>query len=113
MPQGVRVRVSPPAQIHFRLMIIQNFTANEVTNKIDEISFSWESPSNIALVKYWGKNPDQTPKNSSISFTLSNCTTKTSILFKRIDKTSENIGFDLIFNGKKNTSFITKIVKFF
>ena len=101
MPQGVRVRVSPPAQIHFHLMIIQDFTANEVTNKIDEISFSWESPSNIALVKYWGKNPDQTPKNSSISFTLSNCTTKTSILFKRIDKTSENIGFDLIFDGKK------------
>ena len=62
MPQGVRVRVSPPAQIHFHLMIIQDFTANEVTNKIDEISFSWESPSNIALVKYWGKNPDQTPK---------------------------------------------------
>ena len=79
MPQGVRVRVSPPAQIHFHLMIIQDFIANEVTNKIDEISFSWESPSNIALVKYWGKNPDQTPKNSSISFTLSNCTTKTSI----------------------------------
>ena len=113
MPQGVRVRVSPPAQIHFHLMIIQDFTANEVTNKIDEISFSWESPSNIALVKYWGKNPDQTPKNSSISFTLSNCTTKTSILFKRIDKTSENIDFDLIFDGKKNTSFRPKIVKFF
>ena len=94
-------------------MIIQDFTANEVTNKIDEISFSWESPSNIALVKYWGKNHDQTPKNSSISFTLSNCTTKTSILFKRIDKTSENIGFDLIFDGKKNTSFRPKIVKFF
>ena len=64
-------------------------------------------------MKYWGKNPDQTPKNSSISFTLSNCTTKTSVLFKRIDKTSENIGFDLIFDGKKNTSFRPKIVKFF
>ena len=109
----MRVRVSPPAQIHFHLMIIQDFTANEATNKIDEISFSWESPSNIALVKYWGKNPDQTPKNPSISFTLSHCTTKTSVLFKRVDTNSENIDFDLIFDGKKNTSFRPKIVKFF
>ena len=113
MPQGVRVRVSPPAQILFHLMIVQDFIASEVTNKIQEISFSWESPSNIALVKYWGKNPDQTPKNPSISFTLSDCKTKTSVTFKRIEKKSDEIDFDLIFEGNKNTSFRPKIVKFF
>ena len=94
-------------------MIIQDFIASEVTNKIQEISFSWESPSNIALVKYWGKNPDQTPKNPSISFTLSDCKTKTSVTFKRIEKKSDEIDFDLIFEGNKNTSFRPKIVKFF
>ena len=31
-------------------------------------SFHWESPSNIALVKYWGKSDLQIPKNTSISF---------------------------------------------
>ena len=113
MPQGVRVRVSPPAQIHIHLMIIEEFISKKVTTKIDEISFSWESPSNIALVKYWGKNHDQTPKNPSISFTLSNCTTKTTVLFKRIDKASKIVGFDFTFEGKKNAAFIPKIEKFF
>jgi len=32
-------------------------------------SFTWQSPSNIALVKYWGKSEPQIPKNASISFT--------------------------------------------
>ena len=77
-------------------MIVQDFIASEVTNKIQEISFSWESPSNIALVKYWGKNPDQTPKNPSISFTLSDCKTTTSVLFKRIDKNSKVVDLSLI-----------------
>ena len=38
---------------------------------------SWKSPSNIALVKYWGKKDLQIPKNPSLSFTLSNCFTTT------------------------------------
>ena len=32
-------------------------------------------PSNIALIKYWGKYEGQIPANPSISFTLSNCKT--------------------------------------
>ena len=32
---------------------------------------SWEAPSNIALIKYWGKEDIQIPKNPSLSFTLS------------------------------------------
>tara|TARA_B110000467_G_scaffold13636_1_gene11583 strand:- start:242 stop:511 length:270 start_codon:yes stop_codon:yes gene_type:complete len=30
---------------------------------------SWKAPSNIALVKYWGKYGEQLPKNPSLSFT--------------------------------------------
>ena len=40
----------------------------------------WQSPSNIALVKYWGKKGKQLPQNPSISFTLSNCRTETSVV---------------------------------
>ncbi|MCA1747855.1 MAG: hypothetical protein LC655_09175, partial [Bacteroidales bacterium] len=35
-----------------------------------EGSVGWESPSNIAIVKYWGKYPGQIPANSSLSVTL-------------------------------------------
>ena len=101
MPQGVRVRVSPPAQIHFHLMIIQEFACKEIKREVDEISFSWESPSNIALVKYWGKNSDQTPKNPSISFTLSDCKTTTSVSFKRRVNNSDIIDFEFLFEGEK------------
>jgi len=31
----------------------------------------WKSPSNIALIKYWGKRDHQLPQNPSLSFTLS------------------------------------------
>jgi len=44
---------------------------------------SWESPSNIALIKYWGKKKSgtQLPANPSISFTLKNCATKTTLIY--------------------------------
>lgn len=38
----------------------------------------WQSPSNIALVKYWGKYGRQMPSNASVSFTLSRSHTVTS-----------------------------------
>jgi len=95
------------------LMLIQEFISKEISAEVNEVSFSWESPSNIALVKYWGKNLDQTPKNPSISFTLSDCKTTTSVLFKKIKNTSKIIDFELFFEGERNISFRTKIEKFF
>lgn len=38
-------------------------------------------PSNIALIKYWGKYPGQIPANPSISYTLNHCRTETSMEF--------------------------------
>jgi diphosphomevalonate decarboxylase len=40
---------------------------------------AWECPSNIALVKYWGKKPVQKPLNPSISMTLQHAKTSLSI----------------------------------
>lgn len=89
-----------------------DFIFIQSTKDIDTISFSWETPSNIALVKYWGKTNPQLPKNSSISFTLNNCKTTTKIEFEKKER-STKAEFDLYFEGKKKASFKPKIAKFF
>lgn len=67
------------------------------------------SPSNIAIVKYWGKHGNQLPNNPSISFTLSNCFTETKVTFKNSDYP---FSFDFYFEGKENTAFKAKIEKY-
>jgi diphosphomevalonate decarboxylase len=44
-------------------------------------NLAWSCPSNIALVKYWGKRPGQIPKNPSLSMTLKNALTTTRIKY--------------------------------
>lgn len=70
----------------------------------------WQSPSNIALVKYWGKSPKgaQIPRNPSVSFTLSHCRTETSIFYEESDR----FGLHFRFDGKENPEFQTKLVDF-
>lgn len=68
----------------------------------------WASPSNIALVKYWGKKGKQLPQNPSISFTLSECRTETFIEYEKADR----FGFSFFFEGKENPTFGAKIEKF-
>lgn len=43
------------------------------------IQVAWQCPSNIALVKYWGKRDFQLPENPSLSFSLKNSVTETSV----------------------------------
>jgi len=73
---------------------------------------SWKSPSNIALVKYWGKKDLQIPKNPSLSFTLSNCFTICKIKFST-SNVSNKTEFELYFEGKKEISFEKKMKVFF
>ena len=68
----------------------------------------WQCPSNIALVKYWGKHGKQLPQNPSISFTLSKCCTQTFVEFEKADR----FGFSFFFEGKENPAFGAKIEKF-
>ena len=70
----------------------------------------WQAPSNIALVKYWGKHGSQLPKNPSISFTLSKCVTTTSVHFSPQKKGETR--FDFLFNQKKQADFHPKIEQF-
>lgn len=69
-----------------------------------------ESPSNIAIVKYWGKHGNQLPNNPSISFTLSRCHTETKISFRRNDSASYNMHF--LFEGQESPKFKEKIDKY-
>ena len=73
---------------------------------------SWSSPSNIALVKYWGKYGNQLPQNPSLSFTLTNCATTTHLSFKPKEK-KDQFSFSFLFEGKKQPSFHPKMEAFF
>ena len=68
---------------------------------------TWKSPSNIALVKYWGKYGRQMPANASVSFTLENAFSKTTLKYK--NGTGKVV---LFFEGEKNEAFGAKIEKF-
>lgn len=68
----------------------------------------WASPSNIALVKYWGKRGKQLPQNPSISFTLSECRSETFVTYEKAD----HFEFRFFFDGKENPDFGAKIKKF-
>ena len=73
----------------------------------------WESPSNIALVKYWGKSDIQIPKNTSISFTLNKCLTNTKLDFSKKKNNSQFVDFDIYFNEQLKLDFKPKIQSFF
>ena len=75
-------------------------------------SVSAQAPSNIALVKYWGKYGEQLPQNASISFTLSNCRTETTLRYEKI-VSNENFNFEVYLDGKREENFEPKIKKFF
>lgn len=69
---------------------------------------SWRSPSNIALVKYWGKKGHQLPANPSLSMTLKECYTETKVTFSPAAKLDVVVNLD----GKINERFAAKILKF-
>lgn len=87
------------------------FIGSNNSQNLSSGTVSWQAPSNIALVKYWGKYGDQLPMNPSISFTLKNCNTKTTLLFE--PKNSPEFEFEVFLDGKMEKSFAPKIQSFF
>lgn len=90
-----------------------NFTHNNYSNQLKDGCVSWQSPSNIALVKYWGKYGQQYPKNASISFTLNQCNTQTELKYFLKETPSETYDFEVFFEGKQMEAFKPKIESFF
>ncbi len=72
----------------------------------------FRAPSNIALVKYWGKFGRQYPSNPSISLTLSESFTETSVEFFYNDKSLSPLK-KFLFEEKENSKFAQKIEVFF
>lgn len=89
-----------------------DFIPSKYSQTIESGSFQWSAPSNIALVKYWGKKENQIPANPSVSFTLNNCKTITKVVFDKKENDG-NFSFDLLFEGKPKEDFKPKINKFF
>jgi diphosphomevalonate decarboxylase len=69
-------------------------------------------PSNIAIIKYWGKHGVQLPRNPSISFTLNNAFTETLLTYRIKEQFDDIIDLSFYFEGKENEAFKAKQVKF-
>lgn len=66
-------------------------------------------PSNIALIKYWGKYDNQVPANPSISYTLNHCKTNTTMEFLA----DETFSVQTFLAGNEEVKFAEKIEKYF
>ena len=94
-----------------RFMRVEEFIPSQQFKSIENGTVCCTAPSNIALVKYWGKKPHQIPANPSISFTLKNCKTTTILKYKA--KSSKGLSFGVFLKGKLKEDFKPKIQQFF
>lgn len=84
----------------------------ESENAPEPGGFTWRSPSNIALVKYWGKHGDQLPQNPSLSLTLAASFTDMRLEFEFKEDTSTDIDLTFLFHQEPNEAFENKIKKY-
>ncbi len=84
------------------------FLGNQHFNISNQV-VSATCPSNIALIKYWGKYANQIPANPSISYTLNHCNTQTSMEFLA----NEPFSVQTFLAGNEEVKFAEKIEKYF
>ncbi|CAD7798771.1 hypothetical protein CHRY9390_00384 [Chryseobacterium aquaeductus] len=89
-------------------MTTQDFLGKE-NYTIQSTTVSESCPSNIALIKYWGKYENQIPANPSISYTLNHCKTNTTIEFLA----NEPFSVQTFLSGNEELKFAEKIEKYF
>ncbi len=68
---------------------------------------TWSAPSNIALIKYWGKSGDQLPGNPSLSMTLDRTMTTTSVYYRILP--GAGFSWHFYFDGRVERSFEKKL----
>lgn len=90
------------------MMTTQEFLG-EKEFTIHNQTVSESCPSNIALIKYWGKYDNQIPANPSISFTLNHCKTNTDMEFIA----DELFSVKTFLAGNEEEKFGEKIEKYF
>jgi len=77
----------------------------------ENVQTIWRCPSNIAIVKYWGKKGRQIPCNTSLSMTLSNSYTQVAVELSE-KKSEEQIQLSYFFDDKLNPSFGNRVQQF-
>jgi len=82
------------------------------TAKVEPGKIAWRSPSNIALIKYWGKHGRQLPSNPSISFTLDHAFTETTLEYTPKTGADQGVELEFFFHKEKQPAFREKILKF-
>ena len=98
---------------HFPLFNISSeFLSAKHIQQLPPGAIRWQSPSNIALVKYWGKYGQQLPRNASVSFTLSQAITDTTLYYSPKASNKDGISLAFSFDGQPNEKFATKIQQF-
>ncbi len=93
-------------------MTHSDFSGTRLISAIsDPVVVTWQSPSNIALVKYWGKTGRQLPLNPSLSMTLAKAFTETRLTaFPRRKEGSVELEF--WFEGLQNRAFGERMTNF-
>ena len=94
-------------------MTEKHFISDSYPFTLNQGNVQWRSPSNIALVKYWGKKEHQIPANPSISFTLDACATTTTLSFEKLETPADDFQVEVLLDGDVKTSFKPKILQFF
>ena len=75
---------------------------------METFTSTWQSPSNIALIKYWGKTGNQIPSNPSLSMTLNKSYSETTLnAIPTINNEKPSVQFT--FQGKQNEEFARRI----
>jgi diphosphomevalonate decarboxylase len=82
---------------------------NTIYNQTGNVSA--KCPSNIALIKYWGKRDVQIPMNPSLSFTLNESYTQTELRFQ--PKDTSDFQVKVYLDQELKESFSEKIYQFF
>ncbi len=77
----------------------------------ESTKIGWSAPSNIALIKYWGKRAHQLPENGSLSITLDKSATTTFLTFQKKDEKVEKISLNYYFQGERHPKFETKTAR--
>ena len=77
-------------------------------------SITMQAPSNIALVKYWGKRPVQLPQNPNASFTLSVARTITELAWApRTTLDTGTVAVKLFYDREEKPAFAARVTKYF
>jgi len=95
------------------MSLYQAFVPKPYSHSLDTGAVAWQAPSNIALVKYWGKKPVQIPRNPSISLTLDACATRTRLQYSPREASNEGFDIQFVFEGREKPDFLPKIQTFF